>query len=116
MRRRIVLPLAQADARAIVLRSREVFGARAARAYAALLARAYDMLRQNPERPGVQTRERIPAGVCLFHLRHARAHGQTPKQPRHFIVFMHDAQTLTILRVLHDSMDVEAGVSGDTEE
>lgn len=45
--------------------------------------------------------------VFLFHLRHARTRGASPKHPRHFIVFAYDDATLTILRVLHDSMDIE---------
>jgi hypothetical protein len=48
------------------------------------------------------------AGIVLFHLRHARTRGAPPKEPRHFIVFTFDEATLTILRVLHDSMDAPA--------
>jgi hypothetical protein len=42
----------------------------------------------------------------IFHLRHARQRGAKPKHPRHFIVFTYDDTTLTILGILHDSMDI----------
>jgi hypothetical protein len=42
--------------------------------------------------------------------------GMSPKQPRHFIVFTYDDESLTILRVLHDSMDIEERGGGEAEE
>jgi plasmid stabilization system protein ParE len=107
MRRLIVKPAALAEARSALRVSRSNFGSNAARRYEALIRRAYNLLRKDPTRPGVQQRDGMSPGVLLFHLRHARARGASPKQPRHFIVFTYDEASLTILRVLHDSMDVE---------
>lgn len=113
MRRLIVQPQAQADERLILSRSLRVFGTRAARAYAALLRRAYKVLQKNPQTPGVQCREDLRGAPFLLHLRHARKRGQSPKQPRHFIVFTYDETTLTVLRVLQDSMDLPSHIEDD---
>lgn len=80
------------------------------------MKRAFELLAHDPRRPGVQHRAGLPDGVFLFHLRHARTRGQTPRQPRHFIVFTFDDASLTILRVLHDSMDVEQHMGEQTDE
>jgi plasmid stabilization system protein ParE len=113
MRQLIVKPAALSEARNALRRSRAAFGSAAARRYEALLRRGYRLLCQDPRRPGVQQRDGLPDGVFLFHLRHARARGASPKQPRHFIVFSYDDTSLTILRVLHDSMDIEDQAGGD---
>ena len=70
------------------------------------------MLCESPQSASVRQDEDL-AGILFFHLRHARSRGIAPKAPRHFIVFTYDDNTLTILRVLHDSMDVHAHFSGD---
>lgn len=106
---------AKAEIRDALAWSRARFGALAQRRYAALIKHAQRLLVRDPQRPGVQRREHFADGVFLFHLRHARERGQAPKQPRHFIVFTYDDATLTILRVLHDSMDIEER-GGGTEE
>lgn len=106
MKRLIVQPQAQADERLILLRSRRVFGAAATRAYAALLRRAYELLRENPQRSGVQLREDLSGSPFLFHLRHARMRRTSPKRPRHFILFRYDGDRIAVLHVLHDAMDL----------
>jgi toxin ParE1/3/4 len=111
MRRLVIAPLALREARDALQRSRNVFGSRAARAYEALIRRAYKLLCADPRRAGVQRREDLPRAPRVFHLRHARTRGAAPKQPRHFIVFTYDDTTLTVLRVLHDSMDIPRHVS-----
>lgn len=79
------------------------------------MKRAFEMLCADPQRAGVQQHQDLP-GLHRFHLRHARKRGVAPKQPRHFIVFTHDAKTLTILRVLHDSMDLPQHVADNEGE
>lgn len=113
MRRLIVKPLADADVRALLYISHQRFGASARRAYVALLRHAYTLLRSDPQRAGVASGESIASSVFLFHLRHARTRGVAPKAPRHIIVFTCDDATLTILRVLHESMDAPAHFSGE---
>jgi plasmid stabilization system protein ParE len=61
-------------------------------------------------RPRVGVRSAKAGGVHLCAIRPGRA--QLPKDrvghPRHLIAFSFDASELRILRVLHESMDVEA--------
>lgn len=113
MRRLVIAPSALREIRDTLQRSRNKFGSRAARAYEALIRRAYKLLCADPQRGGVQRREELPRAPYTFHIRHARTRGAPPKQPRHIIVFTYDDATLTILRVLHDSMDVLAHFGGD---
>jgi len=115
MRRLVVEPAADADVRDLRKASHRNFGPISARRYQALLRAAYRMLREDPTRPSVQHRADLRAAPYFFHLRHARTRGASPKQARHIIVFTYDDETLTILRVLHDSMDVEQRVSGEDE-
>jgi toxin ParE1/3/4 len=113
MRRHQLAANARAEIRNLLKTSSRIFGPRARRDYKALIDRAIRLLCGDPKRPGVQQREGLPDGVFLFHLRHARGRGASPKQPRHFIVFTYDDESLTILRVLHDSMDIEEKAGGE---
>jgi plasmid stabilization system protein ParE len=79
------------------------------------MKRAFQMLCADPQRSGVQQHEDI-SGLHLFHLRHARTRGVSPKQARHIIVFIYDDATLTILRVLHDSMDIAQQITNENDE
>ena len=112
----IVKPLAMSEQRQLPTRSREMFGSRAARVHEALIRRAYRMLCADPQRSGVMQSDELTQGQRLFHLRRARTRGAPPKQPRHIIVFTSDETTLTILRVLHDSMDITQQRSNETDE
>lgn len=112
MRRIEFTARARADIRTALANSRQQFGASAQRHYEALLARAQKLLAQDPSRSGVQQSEYLPADNYLFHVRHARMRGTPPKQPRHIIVFGYTDTTLTIIRVLHDAMDVPQRVAG----
>jgi len=105
---------ARADIQDALKTSRRMFGTRARRDYALLIDRAITMLRGDPQRGGVQHREDLP-GLHLFHLRHARTRGAAPKQARHIIVFTYDDTSITVLRVLHDSMDVTQRTNSDDE-
>ena len=116
MRRLVVEPTADADVRKLRKTSHRNFGPNSARRYQALLRAAYRLLCENPERPSVQRREDLPRAPHTFHLRHARTRGAPPKQARHIIVFTFDDATLTILRVLHDSMDVAQHIANESEE
>lgn len=113
MRRLERKPKARADIKAIRAYSRRVFGAGAQEQYGALMKRAFVMLCANPQRIGVQHREDLP-GFNLFHLRLARTRGTAPKDARHIIVFTYDDVTLTIVRVLHDSMDVTQQITDES--
>lgn len=116
MRRLRVAARAVEERRNALRTSRSMFGRVAAQAYAALIRRAYKLLAADPQRAGVVRHDEPRDGVFLFHLRHARTRGSQPKQPRHIIVFTYDDATLTILRVLHESMDITQRVSDDESE
>lgn len=113
MRKLIVKPRALSEQRQTLQHSRRKFGMRAARAYEALLRRAFQLLRADPARAGVMQIDELGSDYRLFHIRHARTRGASPKQARHIIVFTYDDTTLTILRVLHDSMDIEQRAGED---
>jgi toxin ParE1/3/4 len=115
MRRLRITAGAQADRRHLLTISYATFGSAAQRRYDALIKRAYAAVRIDPSRAGVTARDDLPGDVRLFHLRHVRTRGMSPKEPRHFIVFAFDDATLTILRVLHEAMDIAAHVSGEDD-
>jgi len=50
----------------------------------------------------------------LYHLRHARLRGASPRQPRHIIAFVDDGVTLHVVRVLHEAMDIGAHLQDET--
>lgn len=108
-------PAARADISNLLKTSSRMFGPRARRSYKSLIDRAINTLCETPHAAGVQHHEDLP-GFTFFHLRHARTRGAAPKQARHIIVFTYDDKTLTILRVLHDSMDISQQVTNENEE
>ncbi len=103
MRAPIHRPAARADISDILKTSSRMFGPRARRNYKALIDRALNRLYENPQSAGVQHHDDLP-GISLS------------KQARHIIVFTYDDTTLTILRVLHDSMDIAERVGDDTND
>jgi toxin ParE1/3/4 len=113
MRRVRYRPAARADIRSILATSQRDFGVKAQRAYRATIQRAVRLICENPTRAGVSRDAALTAGAALFHLRHARERGRSPRAPRHMLVFVFDETSITLLRVLHDAMDIAAHVSGD---
>lgn len=116
MRKPQLKPEARADIGDLLKRSRRIFGPRAKHEYKLLIDRAVDLLCADPHRASVRHRVDLRATPYTFHLRHARTRGASPKQARHIIVFTYDDASLTILRVLHDSMDIAERVGDDTNE
>ncbi len=116
MRTQRIAARARADIRNALQTSRRMFGARAKRDYKALIDRALILLCEKPDRAGVRRRDDLAGAACLFHLRHARARGASPKAPRHVIVFTYDTATLYVLRVLYDAMDLDLHLGGTPED
>jgi len=105
-----VTPKARADIRDCLLWSARQFGKSAARRYKELLEVSILELAEDPQRSGSRELEGWPA-VRLYHLRHSRkrapVEGLVVKRPRHFIAYrIASGETIEILRILHDSMDV----------
>ncbi len=73
-----------------------------------LLEHALADLLDEPTRLGAMTHAELPQGVFLYHLRFSRLKMKPGalEKPRHLIVFRINTAALTVLRVLHDSMDL----------
>lgn len=79
----------------------ETFGRRQATTYRATLLSALQALEGGPTILGAKSREDIGEGVRTLHVARGGRKG------RHFILFRQSApDTLDILRILHDSMDL----------
>ncbi|HWA21483.1 MAG TPA: type II toxin-antitoxin system RelE/ParE family toxin [Caulobacterales bacterium] len=107
MNRLIVSPQARRDIADILRTSARRFGVAASRRYHHLITQAQKDLVRDATRPGVQTRGQLR----LYHLRFARNHTKAEQHvgaPRHLLVFRLDSTMIEVVRVLHDSMDIEA--------
>jgi toxin ParE1/3/4 len=86
------------------------FGAATRTRYRALIERALTDLREDPARPGVKAMPEVEAPTCAYYLRHSRERvpaGQRIARPRHVVIFRQpDSETVEIVRVLHDAMDL----------
>ena len=94
------------------------FGPKAARRYSLLLETALADLAENPERLGVVRRPEISKECGTYHLFHSRKKaaraGRKVRDPRHFLVFrVSTDETLEIVRVLHDAMDLGEHLPSD---
>ena len=80
--------------------------------YDRLMEAALADLLAEPTRLGVRHHPAMPLGVFVYHLRFSRRKPTRAgvEKPRHFFVFRVDEDTLTVVRVLHDSMDLAAHV------
>lgn len=99
---------AQRDINAILRRSTQVFGEDAADRYRTLLIRALQDIRADPFRRGVRlvhTRKQI---MLLYALRSVQMPVAPVRRPRHFLAFQHKDGVVTVLRVLHERMDMRA--------
>lgn len=79
----------------------ENFGARQAEVYAQTLSLAIEALLDGPDVPGAHVREDIGPDMRTLHV------ARQGRKGRHFVVFRSAAeQTIDVLRLLHDSMDL----------
>jgi len=105
MRRRWRVVLADAadvDFASILEWTAEQFGKQQASTYAGVLLSAVDALEEGPGIIGVRRSPHLGRGLFIFH---AARHG---RRARHLLVFQAEdgAATITILRILRDSMDI----------
>jgi len=102
----VVGPEAEAEIRAILRHSREIFGPVIGHRYRLLIEQAGRDLCADPRRPGVKS---LTAALRLYPLRLSARRVPAPDRiarPRHLIAFRFDDRTVEIVRLLHDSMDV----------
>jgi toxin ParE1/3/4 len=102
-----LVAVAEQDYQEVIKRSAQDFGAIQAEVYAKTLEMAMNALREKgPESIGVKAREEIGHGIFTLH---AATH---KRKARHFLVFrVLEIQTIEILRILHDRMDLARHVS-----
>jgi toxin ParE1/3/4 len=111
---------AEDDIVSILAWSLDKFGAAACRRYEALLVTAFDTLCQNPERFGSTARPEFGDSVRTYHLSFSRDEARTAEgvvhRPRHLLAYRVHGQTeLEIVRILHDSMELERHLPVDAE-
>lgn len=93
---------AKADIRQILRRTQREFGSHQRTKYRALIEDARRRLQRHPDLG--HHREGLPEDWRLFHI------SQQGKPARHFFLYVRDEATpeLSVLRVLHDAMDIPA--------
>lgn len=101
---------AAADIKAILRESGKMFGPVQLERYAALIEAAIGMVAQQPARPASWERHDIADGVRSFHVEHAAGRRGAAS---HMLFYRTDDLGVTILRVLHQSMDAGSHVLSD---
>ena len=111
MRRTTLTKAARGDIVDSLKRSVEGFGIAGRRRYQALIRKAIQDVAADPTRPGSRERSDLSPGMHSYHLAHSRERARTAdgivRNPRHILLYhCPDLQTVEILRVLHDAMDL----------
>jgi toxin ParE1/3/4 len=106
---------AERDLQNIFQWSETEFGSAAADRYEVLIAQALADVGENPYRPGAKHRQELLSGVYTYHLASSRDHvpENRVKSPRHFLVYRVITDRIEILRVLHDSRDLDRHIPRD---
>lgn len=115
MRRRVRLAArAKREIGGILRSTLKDFGSAALDRYRLLFEAALRDLGDDAERPGVVSGP-LADGARLYHLRHSKGHafGEPVGRPRHLIAFKVDGDTVRVMRVLHDAMDLPARLTDD---
>jgi toxin ParE1/3/4 len=86
------------------------FGQPARMRYSSLIELASQEILNTPDRLGCKLAYEDAENIYAYHLRYSSS--RLPKtskvaKPRHFLIFTLAPQKLMVLRVLHDSMDIE---------
>lgn len=96
---------ARRDIDRLLASSRQSFGEAAADRYRTLIFRGLMMIRDDPEGPKAHPLKVARAGVLSLHLKAVQSQ---VRRPRHRLVYIVKDQTIIVLRVLHDRMDLDA--------
>lgn len=102
---------ADSDLRAILRWTGRNFGARQARIYAETLSLALQALTEGPRAPGVRAMPEVEPALFRLHVARGGRRG------RHFILFRvaSDEPFVTVLRLLHDSMDTSRHLPAEND-
>ncbi len=106
---------AKADIARALRASHRTFGPQAVDRYTLLLDQAFADLCADPDRVGVRRHDADRSDLRLYPLRHSRARlapADRVGQPRHLIVFRLSRDTLRVVRVLDERMDLPARLRG----
>ncbi|RUI00809.1 type II toxin-antitoxin system RelE/ParE family toxin [Pseudomonas aeruginosa] len=101
---------AQADIVDILRFTHNRFGDAARRRYQALIGAALEAVATDPQQVGSISREELGAGLRSIHLIYCRSMPKIGKviRPRHLVFYrVATDQVLEVVRVLHDSMELE---------
>ena len=97
---------AEQDLLGITLWTVQNFGVQQAEVYAETLSLAVQSLHNGPETVGATAREDIGPGIRTLHV------ARQGRKGRHFVVFREAAeQTIDVLRLLHERMDLARHLS-----
>jgi toxin ParE1/3/4 len=92
---------AEEDYREILHWTATTFGETQAVTYAETMTQAIEALRDGPDIPGARSRDEIQPGIRVLHV------ARQGRKGRHLVVFRVGAEeTIDVLRLLHDSMDL----------
>lgn len=105
---------AEQDFSEIVRWTAQRFGNRQAVRYAHLLSEALAALVSGPTTPGLRKRDDIAPGLLTLHV------ARTGSRGRHIVLCRvapdREEHTIDVLRLLHDSMDIQQRFSGGLQE
>lgn len=109
-RLRLTAP-ARRDIAALLDWSAEHFGAAGRRRYEALLEAALRDITADPLRAGSREEPKLAPGLRIYHLRQSRDRAKlregAVRSPRHILIYRRTSEEIvTVLRVLHDAMDL----------
>ena len=93
--------------------SQHQYGTQAAIRYLELVKLALKDIQTKPDRLGVHSHASL-FKISLYHLRHSTKRlpkEQRVKHPKHMLVFRASTKQLLVLRLLHESMDIDAQLS-----
>ncbi|TDR93155.1 type II toxin-antitoxin system RelE/ParE family toxin [Enterovirga rhinocerotis] len=96
---------AERDLAAILRESRDTFGPAQATRYAAMMARAFELAAEEPERPGSQPCPDISRSTRSLHVSLASRRRRSASHIVYYRVPAAGESTVLILRVLHERME-----------
>lgn len=116
-----ISPAAEQDIESILSWTRRTFGEPAQQRYEALLFQAISDILDVPDLLGDQSRDEILSSLRTYHLSLSRRKvpgtARHVRNPRHFIIFRRESeQIVEIVRILHDSMDLESNLPDDLRD
>jgi toxin ParE1/3/4 len=110
--------VAQVDILDILAWSHEQFGEEARERYEALIVTALRDVAAQPDRPGGAERQELGANVRSWHLSLSRERARTQtgivRNPRHFLIYRTESDTVVVGRILHDAMELARHINPDS--